>query len=247
MGASAGVHLVVLFLYALATRAFFIPSVGLVSPTTATSTIEGTRIIPLQEVSDPEEERPEDPVTPPTSVEAEPVPVEVEGVEEGGEEVDEAPRDEEVAPTTNAERLRPPEEGDPRIWAFVDPELGDLTDAERYQMSLWWRLALWYDSLGAQEEADRRALDWTYTDEEGGRWGVSPGRIHLGTLTLPLPEFFSVPSTQRERVDRLIQEWEQIERQAQTQAVWQSWREAAREIRERRDRERADTSGVRNR
>ncbi len=245
MGASAGVHLVVLFLYALATRTFFIPSVGLVTPSTATSTIEGTRIIPLREVTDPEEDRPEDPLTPPTAVEAQPVPVEAAGADEGAEEMEEAPGEEEVAPVTNAERLRPPEVGDPRIWAFVDPELGELTDAERYQMSLWWRLALWYDSLGAAEEAERRALDWTYTDEQGGRWGVSPGRIHLGTLTLPLPDFFAVPSTQRERVDRLIQEWEQIERQAQTQAVWQSWREAAREIRERRDRERADTSGVR--
>lgn len=244
---STGVHLVALFLYAVATRTFLIPSVGLVSPTTATSTLDGTRLIPLREVRDPEETTPDEVAPPLVPVEPETSPEPAEGVQVGEAEEAQLGPDEEAQRVTNAERLRPPEVGDPRIWRFVDPDLGELTDAERYQISLWWKLALWYDSLGAAEESQRRALDWTYTDEEGGKWGVSPGVIHLGTLTLPLPDFFAVPSTQRERVDRLVQEWEQIERQARTQAVWQSWREAAREIRERRDRERADTSGIRRR
>jgi hypothetical protein len=244
---SAGVHLVALVLYSLATRTFLIPSVGLVSPTTSTSTLDGTRLIPLREVRDPEETTPDEALSPlvPTDPETSPEPS--EGIEVGEAEEAQLGPEEEAQRVTNAERLRPPEVGDPRIWRFVDPDLGDLSDAERYQISLWWKLALWYDSLGAAEESERRALDWTYTDDEGGKWGVSPGVIHLGTLTLPLPDFFAVPSTQRERVDRLVQEWEQIERQARTQAVWQSWREAAKEIRERRDRERADTSGIRRR
>ena len=43
-----------------------------------------------------------------------------------------------------------------------------VADAERYQISLWWKLAAWYDSVGAIGEAQRRAVDWTFTDDEGG-------------------------------------------------------------------------------
>ncbi len=43
------------------------------------------------------------------------------------------------------------------------------------------------DSAATEERAARRLKDWTYTDSEGRKWGVSPGKLHLGDLTLPFP------------------------------------------------------------
>ena len=59
---------------------------------------------------------------------------------------------------------------------------------------------------------------------------------------MPLPDFFSIPPTQRETVGRRIEEWEEINAAARTNAVWDSWKDRARAIRERKDRERADTT-----
>ena len=60
------------------------------------------------------------------------------------------------------------------------------------------RLEVLNDSAAAAAEAAAEATDWTYTDEEGRRWGISPGKLHLGDLTLPLPSF-GTSSAQRER------------------------------------------------
>jgi hypothetical protein len=242
---SVAIHAAVVLYYGLFSQGFLIPAAGVTSLSSEASPIQGTRIIRLQ-VQEESQARPSDPVTtaPPVEPEEqEPArqaePRALVGLPEPGEaEVVEV----EPSGITNADRLRTPEEGDSLIWAFVDPDRGALTDAERYQLSLWWRLAAWYDSLGAIEEAQRRALDWTFTDDSGGKWGVSPGRIHLGSITLPLPDFFSIPPTQRETVGRRIEEWEEINAAARTNAVWDSWKDRARAIRERKDRERADTT-----
>jgi hypothetical protein len=241
---SAAIHAIAIVFYALATRGFLIPAAGVTSLTTETVPLEGTRIVQLRQEEPEEEQRPAPPIiTPVPDEQAQAIPRQPTQQAGAGEEDEGEPELGEAY----AESLRVPETGDPRIWRFVDPTRGELSEAELYQLALAYRLSVWYDSLGAAEEAQRRALDWTFTDDSGGKWGVSPGQIHLGTLTLPLPELFALPSTQRETIGRRVAEWEEINRAARTYEVWESWKDRAQAIRERRDTERADTSGVRRR
>jgi hypothetical protein len=70
------------------------------------------------------------------------------------------------------------------------------------------------DSIAADAATRARATDWTVKDGEGGRWGVSPGAIHLGTVTLPLPFAFSAPPGRREEIAGRITTWSEIQQQA---------------------------------
>lgn len=146
-----------------------------------------------------------------------------------------------VAPgPTAAERLRPMLE-DPRLWAPLDRELADLTLEQRLNLELAGRIADLQDSLALAEEARRRGTDWTTTDAQGRRWGVSEGQLHLGDVTLPLPFAFGTPVGKRDEVNRRAWEWEEITRGGAGVEVRDSWKERAQAIRERRDRERTRT------
>jgi hypothetical protein len=94
------------------------------------------------------------------------------------------------------------------------------------------------DSAAIAAELERRATDWTYTDEDGKRWGVSPGKIHLGDLTLPVPFGFGMSAYDRERARDRLWAWEEIEQSAARGAVIESWKERDRRIRERLNAER---------
>lgn len=155
-----------------------------------------------------------------------------------------------VAPgPTAAERLRPSLE-DRRIWAPLDPELNELTPEQRAELELAGLITDWQDSLSVEAERQRALTDWTTTDGQGRRWGVSEGKLHLGDVTLPLPFSFGTPVGKRDEVARRAWEWEEIQRGSITGETRDSWKERAQAIRERRDRERAaqtrpDTSRVR--
>jgi hypothetical protein len=94
-----------------------------------------------------------------------------------------------AAPTarTPAERMQPGL-GDPRLWerpgAPPEPEKSDF---ERARERVYARIDALNDSLAAEGAAADRATDWTFTDKDGKKWGVSPGGIHLGGVTLPIP------------------------------------------------------------
>jgi len=92
------------------------------------------------------------------------------------------------------------------------------------------------DSILAEIEAGRRATDWTWTDENGRRWGVSPGKLHLGGIEIPLPLTFAPSAEQRER----IREWEEIQAQAEQGAIDETFDDRVEAIREQRDAERAE-------
>lgn len=239
--ASAFIHLIVIVIYPLLTDAPSEP------PAQETANPEdpqdALRVLTLEPIESPEE--PEAAVEPATDPEEE-----EEADEEPAEtELPEVTRPPLVAPPetgveerapTVAERLQP-RMGDPRLWREVLPEAGEMTDEERARMRVYGILREWSDSVAALEEAERRALDWTYTDDEGRRWGVSPGRIHLGDFSLPLPIHFATPAGIRDAVERRNWEWAEIERGAASAAVREALQERAREIRRRRDSERADT------
>ncbi|MCG6956500.1 MAG: hypothetical protein LJF04_10985 [Gemmatimonadetes bacterium] len=153
-----------------------------------------------------------------------------------------------VAPgLSTAERLRP-HLTDPRIWAAVDSAFTELTLEQRLQLELSGRIQELGDSMSAAEAAQRALTDWTFTDKNGKKWGVSEGKLHLGDITLPLPFSFGTAVGQRDAVQRADWEWQEIQRGAAAGAVRDSWKDRAKAIRERRDKERAktkpDTTGV---
>jgi len=109
-------------------------------------------------------------------------------------------------------------------------------------------LARWNDSAATSLAAEAAAMDWTFTDDDGKRWGVSPGKIHLGDITLPLPFGFGTVVGKREEVNDRLWQWDEIYRQGVRAEVNESWRDRAEAIRRRRDRERTavqpDTSRI---
>ncbi len=203
-------------------------------------------IVFFQEIPDPPDELPalapdelpDDPPEPEETEEllpAEPVPgvPDLPDVEEEAEEL------------TPAERLRP-RLGDARLWVPPDPALAELTPEERAELMIRGRLQDWNDSVAVAQALARAWLDWTYTDDEGRRWGVSPGTLHLGSFSIPLPFEFQAPGYRREDAARQQWIWDDIQRGAATQEVRDTWEERAREIRERRDAERADSTRIRD-
>ena len=145
---------------------------------------------------------------------------------------------------TAAERIRP-RLTDSRIWAPLDRALGELTPAQREEILVAGRLQEWYDSVRVAEEAERALTDWTFTTDEGKRWGVADGRLYLGDFSIPAPFEFGVAPGRREEVADRLQQTEEINRQARQFDIRGSWRERAEAIRARRDRERAAADSAR--
>ena len=211
-------------------------------PTSVQNAVEGMTVIEVVEVSDAaSEDRPDEP----EQVQ------EVEGpaVSPGLPDLGNPAEVGIVAPgPTAAERLRP-RAGDPRLWAPLDAALNELTIDQRLQLELAWRIAQWQDSLSIAAAAEGALTDWTKTDSQGRKWGISEGKLHLGDVTLPLPFSFGMAVGRRDEFRRKAWEWDEIERGKATGELRDSWKARAQAIRERRDRERAqvkpDTSGVR--
>ena len=198
----------------------------------------GIEVVQVREVADLVPATVPDPQT-----ESAPEAEEAEPVEEVGPAVVqpefEAPAGD---PRTAAERLRP-FLNNPEVWRPIDPELLDLTLEERARFEMAAVLDLWIDSITTAEAARVAAMDWTYTDADGGRWGFSPGKIHLGDITLPLPFNFGPNPSRINELRERDWEWMEIERGAVAAAVEQSWRERRRAIRARMDAERAAARG----
>jgi hypothetical protein len=133
-----------------------------------------------------------------------------------------------------AERLRP-HLTDRRLWAPLPRELLELSLEQREELALAGRLAEWYDSVSAAAAAEAAWTDWTFTDADGDRWGVSDGLLHLGGLAIPLPSFAPPPGPARDRA----WQWSEIARQGNAMAVQQTVRDRMEAIRARRDAERA--------
>lgn len=140
---------------------------------------------------------------------------------------------------TTADRLRAGA-GDPRLWRPVDPALVEPTPDEVLRLRMLTALESMNDSALAELERQARFTDWTYTDDDGNRWGVSPGRLHLGKVSIPMPFGFGPPpdynGDQAARAFML----QDIDRAASTRAVRETWRERIEAMRERRERRRAE-------
>jgi hypothetical protein len=144
------------------------------------------------------------------------------------------------APRTAAERLRPAEK-DPRLWFILPEEIVGLSPEQRMELEMALAIRAMEDSTAAAEAMARGFSDWTYTDEQGRRWGISPGLLHLGDITIPLPFGFAPPPNTM--AARRAGEDAAIAAQAARQETRASLRDRAAEIRRRRDAERARARG----
>lgn len=135
---------------------------------------------------------------------------------------------------TAAEALRP-RVGDWRLWVVLPLTLREPTPAER-AATLRDRLAQlieeYEDSAAALAALEAERNDWT-VGEEGNKWGVSPGKLHLGPITLPFP-FYLGPT--REEAARQA-DWAEIQRQAGQVGADEEFKERVKAIRERKERE----------
>ncbi len=129
--------------------------------------------------------------------------------------------------------------GDTRLWVQVDPALAAPTPEQILELRLAVAIEAGNDSAAAEAERARRALDWTHTDGDGRRWGVSPGKIHLGDLTVPLPFGFGPPPDYEGDRAEWAFRMTDIERAASTLAVRRSWADRRAAMKKRREELRA--------
>lgn len=134
---------------------------------------------------------------------------------------------------TAAERLSP-RVVDPRLWRPMVVVPGEVT-FEDVQARIAAAVELLSDSALAEADAVMRSKDWTVEDTKGGKWGISPGKIHLGSVVLPLP-IFAVATPEQVAEDAL---WLELDHQLERALILESFEERVRAIRERRERERA--------
>ena len=184
----------------------------------------------IVEVVTPETEEPPDPV----EIESPDDPD--EAVEVADFEVDQPVRFEPYMSAAERLRLSP---GDLRLWVPPDPSLAAPTLEHFLEVELATAIRDANDSMAAAIAAEMAATDWTYTDDEGKRWGVSPGRIHLGGLTLPLPFGFGPPPDYNGDRSEMAFRIADINRAASRGAVLQSWKERREAMKKRREELRA--------
>jgi hypothetical protein len=135
---------------------------------------------------------------------------------------------------TSAERLQPGFR-DRRLFGPLPEAFRTLTPEQREEILIANRFEAWNDSAAAAAAAEAAMRDWTFTDGDGDRWGVSDGQLHLGGLTLPLP--FNVQGSAAQR--DYLRSFDEMQRQGATALIQQSVRERQEAIRARRDAERA--------
>ncbi len=236
-----GLHVIFLALYPLLMDR--LPSDPDITPDDEPELVErGMEVIAFQELMDepePEEEPeevPEDPVVP--------TPVAPPPDDPADDPVDDpvAADPVEVAPDEEdrrhiAERLQP-QTPDARLWAPLDADYMDLTEEERAQLFLYGMMQDWNDSVAVAAAMAERARDWTVTDSEGRRWGVSPGQLHLGDRTIPLPFNFEAPPAPGSVAAHRQWVYEDLMRGQALQSIRETWAERAQEIRRRMDEER---------
>lgn len=209
-------------------------SIGLELPTVTIPDDATMEVLAIRPVAEPPAE-----ATPPDAVTPTPAPPRPVTVDPRPAPTTERPVD--ARPTTTPARDRFNEAIEALRPRLLDPRLrpgnaADLrTDHERAVLRVYARINALNDSLMAEAARRGGATDWTWTDEDGRRWGVSPGKLHLGNLEIPLPLNFDTPE-QRARV----LEWNEIQAQAERAAIGETFDERVEAIRRERERQRSE-------
>jgi hypothetical protein len=118
----------------------------------------------------------------------------------------------------------------------VAPAEEELTEHERYMRHFQARIDAINDSIAGVTAREAAGTDWTRTDRQGRRWGVSPGTIHLGDVTIPIGDSgFQAPREREEEARERARTREEIDRQEQDRQI--------REARDERNRRAAERRG----
>jgi hypothetical protein len=146
-----------------------------------------------------------------------------------------------VDPTSVRDRLRYRLNA-PQVWRPPSAEIA--VDEPSPQAIVAQRIASqlgeFNDSVAAEAAAAARALDWTTTDADGNRWGVSPGAIHLGGITIPIGNTaFAVAAGRREEFAGRVRSWNEIQDQAVREEARGEFKDRVKAIEARMNRERA--------
>lgn len=238
-GLSAAVHLLVIILYSFGVTEWG-PTENTLDVESVARPFSGMRVVQVVELVAPEDEAREEEPEPILEIVAEPE-AEAQGPEPVTDPGDEGPDEQgdERGGVRAADALRV-RSADRRLWRAALPEIFELTDSERLQLELAGLLEAWHDSVAIALAAESAFTDWTMTDDQGNRWGVSEGKLHLGSLTLPLPINFGGTTWQRERATRRAWEDADILNNLNSQAARAVWGERAKAIRERKERQRRE-------
>lgn len=129
---------------------------------------------------------------------------------------------------------------DPRLFPTQRPVPAkpEQTPHEEYMGRLGSTLGQYNDSIAAEQDRARNALDWTLKDKDGNRWGASPGKIHLGKITLPAPFGFAASPEASAEARRESGQRAEIDRQVADRERNNSFQARVRATRERKDAER---------
>lgn len=160
-----------------------------------------------------------------------------------------APAAESAGERTTVDRTDPRSVRDRLRYHLNTPELWrppsesvvtEATPQEVVQQRIAAQLGEYNDSVAAEAAAYARSMDWTVKDEDGGRWGVSPGAIHLGSITIPLADsYFAVAPGRREEFAGRVRTWNELQDQAVREEARGTFKDRVRAIEDRMDRERA--------
>jgi len=128
----------------------------------------------------------------------------------------------------------------PQLWRPPSETIvTELTPQDIVQQRIAAQLGEFNDSVAAEAAAYARSMDWTVKDEEGGRWGVSPGAIHLGSITIPLADsYFAVAPGRREEFVGRVRTWNELQDQAVREEARETFKDRVKAIEDRMDRER---------
>ncbi len=94
------------------------------------------------------------------------------------------------------------------------------------------------DSVAGAIADAERATDWTKKGKNGERWGVSPGQIHLGSITIPMPFAFSGPTGRREETAGRLRSFAEANAQAKRVETEQTFESRVKAMRARKDAQR---------
>jgi hypothetical protein len=144
-------------------------------------------------------------------------------------------------PLTVSERLAP-RVGDPRLFTRpAEPLQPELEPLNNVRARVYAALDAYNDSMAGAAADAARAMDWTVKDASGGRWGVSPGQLHLGSISLPLPFGFQVPPGRRDEYNERMRTFTETQQQASRAEVEKGFRDRVDEIRARKNAARDST------
>lgn len=145
-----------------------------------------------------------------------------------------------------------PSFGDPRLWGRPEADRTPLTPKERLDSAIAAHLGPVRDSIVAAQELaarQRKPGDWT-KEGPGGKWGMDPNNIHLGKVKIPTAVLGLLSANfQRNlrgnpnelaRERQLAAVREDLLMHAQREMSEDQFRDAVKQVRARKDRERAE-------